>query len=124
MKAVSFLGGCEAKTINELFIFMTTDKVFFGRLENGFTYLIDKLSALNLKFVDKKHLEGWELFNQHGWMYPLTRNLRPILIDLDFCYSCTKHCREYADLMDLLKHNPKELGDQRPACGLNLRGVR
>ncbi len=44
---------------------------------------------VNIKFANEKHLKGQELFNQNGWDCPLTGELKPIIVDSDFCNSHT-----------------------------------
>jgi hypothetical protein len=46
--------------------------------------LIDMLPTNNIKFANEKHLKGQELFKQNGWQCPLTGELEPIIVNLDF----------------------------------------
>ncbi len=46
--------------------------------------LIDVLSTINIKFANKKHLKGQELFNQYGRQCPLTCELEPVIVNSDF----------------------------------------
>ncbi len=46
--------------------------------------LIDMLPTINIKFADKKHLKGQEVFNRYGWRCPLTGEFEPVIVDPDF----------------------------------------
>jgi hypothetical protein len=42
------------------------------------------LPTINIKFADKKHLKGQEVFNRYGWRCPLTGELEPVIVNPDF----------------------------------------
>ncbi len=54
-----------------------------------YTELIDMLPTINIKFADKKHLKGQEIFNRYGRRCPLTGELEPVIVGPDFRNSHT-----------------------------------
>ena len=46
--------------------------------------IITQIDPMRLKFCDKKHLKGRELFSRNGWRDPQTRIIEPICIPSDF----------------------------------------
>ncbi len=46
--------------------------------------MIDMLPTINIKFADKKHLKGQEVFHRYGQRCPLTGELEPVIVDPDF----------------------------------------